>query len=153
MTDELSPTEADSELNETMLELLRKNILSQILKLDKSFLTGSNYWYSDFHEICKHSDYDICTLEINRHEVEEIIKTFNLKSKPGTYNNGIYIKVGGYNKINVIFLGNDNINAWKKTTDIMEFLVKEFDCIKRNKKVRVGVFQSLVALIKMLEAI
>jgi hypothetical protein len=38
-------------------------------------------------------------------------------------------------------------------TDVMEFFIKEFDCIKTYKKIRIGVFQSIIALTKMLLAV
>jgi hypothetical protein len=152
MNEELSTEEATEELNQTMMLLLRKNIINQLLKLDGSFLTGSNHWYCDFSSINNHSDYDICVAEMNRSEVEKILEPSNLKTRPASYNNGLYVSVGN-DKINIIFLAQRDLKPWKIATDVMEFFVKEFDCIKIKKKVRVGVFQTLIALVKMLEAV
>jgi hypothetical protein len=82
MNDEaMSNTEAEKELNETMLLILRKDILKKFLDtISGSFLTGSNYWYPN-EQFSRKSDYYVCIPELYRDSAVYIIESYNLKNK------------------------------------------------------------------------
>jgi len=145
----LTNEEAEKELNETMLVLLRKEVMKKLLAISPDiFTTGSCHWFgTKIHEF---SDYDICVPFMFRKEVEQVKDLYHLTGTPAKYNSGEYLKIG-VDRINVIFLTPNELKPWKLTTDIMEFLIKNFDFIKTKKQIRVRIFGSLVAFIKMID--
>lgn len=144
----LASMETEQILHEEMMELLFKHIKSDILALDaRIFLTGSNFWCNGTSD----SDHDICVPEVYRKDIKNMIKQQHLTYNHAIYNNGLYVNVGN-EVINIIFLGNDDLKPWKLATELMTILIREFGCIRTNKVLRYGVFESLRAIIKMLKS-